>query len=118
VAWRIDEIDWDNSNTPHVFEHGFDASEIEEILFTSASSPKLIRGPDEKVCIFGQTQEGRYSFIVGRLVEATISLVSVHKMGKQQKRWYKEMKEPRYEAMPTGTGGEEDFDYWYRAFSA
>ena len=60
VSHQIDEIDWDNSDVPHAFEHGFDAGDIEEILLSSEWIPSVQKDADGVLCYHGQTDAGRY----------------------------------------------------------
>ena len=117
MPYKIDEIDWDRSNTPHVFEHGFSESEIEEFVFTSDWVPQIRQRPDGLSYLVGQTEAGRYVRAIGRLEDKKLQLITVYTPKKSERQWFNEAKEQRYEPMPTGPGGKEDFWFWEQQFS-
>lgn len=58
---QILDLDWDDENIDHIAAHHVEPDEVEDICYGKGL---IERAGENKHTILGQTQEGRYLFIV------------------------------------------------------
>jgi hypothetical protein len=67
---RISKLDWDDYRIEHVAEHGVEPEEVWEVCEDSLHLAR--RQGSNRYRLYGQTEEGRYLFVVLEHVEGTI----------------------------------------------
>jgi len=83
----FEELRWDNERLDHIAEHNVTIDEVLEVLESSRFfSPRWRR---DKRYVFGQTEAGRYLFIVvGRRRTGELWLVTARDMNERERRLY------------------------------
>jgi len=59
---QISDFDWDEQNLEHIHSHHVEDYEVEDVLLFD--EPLYYRREENKYCVFGVTNGGRYLFIV------------------------------------------------------
>jgi len=67
---RISKLDWDDYRIDHVADHGVEPEEVWEVCEDSLHWAR--RQGRDRYRLYGQTEEGRYLFIVLEHIEGTI----------------------------------------------
>ena len=89
---RIDELIWDDWNVEHIADHGVEPDEVEDVCF---GRPLVRRAGTTRYGLsryhaFGQTEAGRYLFIVlDREAAGVFYVVSARDMSKRELRQYR-----------------------------
>jgi len=84
---RIRGFDWDIRNRVHIWEHGVNALEAEEVFF---DKPVYLKHGRDRYVVFGVTEEGRYLFVVFcRKDKNLIRIITAREMTQKEKRSYK-----------------------------
>ena len=79
---------WRSSNIEHIGRHNVSPDEVEQAVFTPAYRVRKGRGEDIYYA-FGQTQGGRYLFIVLRDLRGGVGeVVTARNMSYKEKTWY------------------------------
>jgi uncharacterized protein len=60
---RIDDLEWTSDRIEHISKHGITPEEVEEVF---AAAPAFKRGRGGIYEAWGQTESGRYLFVVFR----------------------------------------------------
>lgn len=82
----FDELNWDDERLNHIAEHGVTIGEVLEVLEGGFWSPRW-RG--DKRLVYGQTESGRYLFIVlGRRRSGELWLVTARDMTAGERRLF------------------------------
>lgn len=84
---RYHHLVWDERNIYHIDRHGVTPDEIEQIVYSSDS--RIRRGREQKLYyVLGQTEAGRYLFVVLReFRESTARPITAREMTHQEKKW-------------------------------
>ena len=84
---RIEKFEWDKRNEQHLLkEHSVSPEEAEEIFKTE---PYFRRGRDGTRYVYGQTEAGRYLFVVYLYLGAgTARVISARDMTPRERRLY------------------------------
>ena len=92
---HITSLSWDDDNVDHIkSRHNVDPKEVEEACF-SYKPPLILRAGRGKIIyyVLGQTDTGRYLFIVVRYqVKGKARVISARDMDKSELRLYKKRK--------------------------
>ncbi|RMF29930.1 MAG: BrnT family toxin [Chloroflexi bacterium] len=91
---RIEDLLWDEANIAHIARHRVEAYEVEEAIW---GDPHVRRGRGEKrYRVYGQTEAGRYLFIVIERVRGTLYyVVTARDMTDRERRLYLQVKKKR-----------------------
>ena len=76
--WVVEKLDW---------KHGVDPEEVEEVFFNRPY--QLRRASSGKYLLYGQTEDGRYLFIVFVWVDKLIKVISARDMTESEQRFFK-----------------------------
>ena len=84
---RIERFQWDEQNEEHLLkQHGVTPEEAEEVFYTA---PYFRRGREGSRYVYGQTEAGRYLFVVYLDFEGgTVRIISARDMTPREKRLY------------------------------
>ena len=85
---RITKIEWQADRIAHIqVKHQVTPREAEEVCF---SHPVILRGKGKHIYqVMGQTQAGRYLFIVVRFLgENKVRVITARDMGQTERKWY------------------------------
>jgi len=90
---RIDWLIWDDWNVAHIAEHGVTPEEVDEICLRGRP---LVRHAGKtryglpRYHVYGQTEAGRYLFIVlDREVKGIFYVVTARDMNASERRFYR-----------------------------
>ena len=85
---RINRVRWDLQSIEHIARHRVEQDEVESVIF---GSRQLRRGREEnRYELYGQTDEGRYLFIViDREGSGVCYVVTARDMDGVEKRYYR-----------------------------
>lgn len=88
---RIEHLEWDKDNLEHIARHDVEDYEVEEVCF---GRPKFRRGRKQTIRTYGQTEDGRYLFIVlvRRGDENEYRAITARDMTKSERRLFQRMK--------------------------
>lgn len=79
--------DWDEHNIEHIAEHGIEVEEVEQAL---ARKPVLRRGRQGRYLALGQSEAGRYLFVVVEdLGEYWARVITARDMTTAERRYYR-----------------------------
>ena len=86
---EVYQLVWDARNVDHIAEHQVNPSESEEVIYEDA--PHYRRGPGDAIYhVYGQTEAGRYLFVVLRILSQNRGrVVTARDMTGTEKRLYK-----------------------------
>ena len=81
---RITTLLWDEENVHHIARHGVEPAEVEEVCF---SNPLILRGRDDLHYVMGQSESGRYLFVVIRAKgKGRARVITARNMTESEKR--------------------------------
>ena len=84
---RIAGFEWNEWNIEHIVNHSVTPQEVEEACYNQSISRKT---KDNLYLVYGQTDAGRYLFIVIRYkVKATAYVITARAMSETEKRYYR-----------------------------
>ncbi len=87
---RITELAWHEDHVQHIAHHHIDPLEVEEVCFSNSCRIETGRGNGGIYYVTGQTENGRYLFIVIRyLGRGKAKIITVRKMDVQEKSRYR-----------------------------
>jgi len=85
---RIKDFAWDERNINHIAKHGVDPEEAEEAC---EGTCVVRKGKGNVLHIYGQTEDGRYLFVVARRLEGgVLRVITVRDMTMREKRTYRQ----------------------------
>jgi len=88
---RISKLDWDDYRIEHVAEHGVETEEVWEVCEDSLHLAR--RQGRNRYRLYGQTEEGRYLFIVLEHVEGTIyKPITARDMNESEKQNFRRLR--------------------------
>ena len=92
---RIIKLIWDEENEEHIARHQVTPDEVEELFFIFKGKPYIRRFRDIYHA-FGQTEAGRYLFVVFRVLgSGQARVITAREMDRAEKRFYKGHKRKR-----------------------
>ena len=90
---KISRFEWDGGNTGHIARHNVEPGEAEEVF---ANFPLYRRAKEDRLAACGQTDSGRYLFIVfERKPGGIVRIVTVRDMGLSERRYCRRVKGER-----------------------
>jgi uncharacterized DUF497 family protein len=96
---QIDHLVWDDWNVAHIAEHDVEPEEVESVCHTEqhlARRAGITRYSLARYHLYGQTENGRYLFIVlDREVASSFYVVTARDMDESEKRSFKRMRGKR-----------------------
>lgn len=85
---QITNLDWDEDNTAHIARHTVSPEEAEEVCFSRSHYTEIAK--DEYYYITGQTETGRYLFLLVRyLGRGKVRVATARDMDKKEKSRYR-----------------------------
>lgn len=83
--WSFPEFEWDDANEEHLAErHGIYPDEAEEVFYNGP----FVRRVRDRYRVYGQTNAGRYLFVVCVLHGTHVRVISARDMDADEKRAY------------------------------
>ena len=85
---KITNIEWQTERVAHIqVKHGVAPKEVEEVCF---GHPIILRGRGKQIYqVLGQTQAGRYLFIIVRFLgESKVRFITARDMSHTERKWY------------------------------
>lgn len=61
---KIQNISWDQDTVDHIANHRVSPEEVEQVLFNDYDIPVIMRGKQNKYITYGETDSGRFLFVV------------------------------------------------------
>ncbi|KUK36975.1 MAG: Uncharacterized protein XD66_0321 [Thermacetogenium phaeum] len=93
LSVRISRFEWDEGNIGHIARHNIEPDEAEEVF---ANFPLYRRAKTNRMAAYGQTDGGRYLFVVfERKPSGVIRVVTAREMSLSERRCYRRMKGER-----------------------
>jgi len=87
---HINDFEWDMRNKVHIWEHGVDVLEVEEVFI---DRPVYQRARNDKYAAFGVSGEGRHLFVIFSLKgKGLIRVITARDMTEKEKRSYRKKK--------------------------
>jgi len=87
---KISKIIWKEENVEHIGKHKITPQEVETLCFDDV--PKIKKGKGNTYYILGQTDSGRYLFVVARLWrKGAIYIITARDMDTKEKKLYKRL---------------------------
>jgi hypothetical protein len=87
---QILDLDWDNENIDHIAAHRVELDEVEDICYGKGL---IERAGGNKHVVLGQTQEGRYLFIViAHKGKGTYRVITARDMTDAERRRFQRLK--------------------------
>jgi uncharacterized DUF497 family protein len=85
---QIRAFEWDNGNINHIMErHGIEPEEVEEVFI---NRPLLRKTYEDRRIALGQTDSGRYLFVVFILKpEGILRVITCRDMDEKERRYYR-----------------------------
>ena len=84
----VNEFDWDEANRQHIARHHVGPDEVEESLVSGR--PHIRRTAQERYLAYGQSESGRYLYIVFMVKKAGfIRIITARDMTAREKRFYR-----------------------------
>ena len=90
---RVDEVIWDEQSEDHIWRHGVEADEVEDILLDHGRKAERTRGRlsgRRRYLVWGVTDAGRHLLVVlDYLGHGTARVVTARDMTDNEKRRFK-----------------------------
>ena len=84
---RITGFEWDDWNIAHIEKHSATPQEVEEACF---NQPVIRKAKDGLYLVYGQTDAGRYLFLVVRhKSKGMVYVITARPMTKNEQRYYR-----------------------------
>ncbi len=85
---RFHAFDWDHGNIDHIAEHDVMPEEVEEACY---NRPLVFRTRQEKYCVLGRSDSGRYlSVIIALANKGVIRVITARDMSEaERQRFYR-----------------------------
>ena len=88
---RYHHLFWTDGNIEHIAEHNISPDEVEQAIYSSSCRKRKGRG-QEIDYVFGQTDTGRYLFVVLRdLREGVAFPITARDMSKKERKYYRSL---------------------------
>ncbi len=86
---RISSIKWTQENIEHISKHNVIPEEVEEVCFNEYENPLIKSGRDDLHYVFGQTEAGRYLFLVTKFLKrGQVKLITARDMNDWERKYY------------------------------
>jgi uncharacterized DUF497 family protein len=89
---KIQNITWDQETVDHIARHAVSPEEVEQVLFNDEDVPIIMRGRENKYLTYGETDSGRFLFIVWVSKYRKTRIVTARNMTKKEKQFYRKRK--------------------------
>ncbi len=89
---KIQNISWDQETVDHIANHGVSPAEVEQVLFNDYDVPVTMRGKDRKYITYGETDGGRFLFVVWVSNYRKTRIVTARDMTVKEKQFYRKRK--------------------------
>jgi len=89
---KIQNITWDQETVDHIARHAVSPEEVEQVLFNDEDVPIIMRGRENKYLTYGETESGRFLFIVWVSKYRKTRIVTARNMAKKEKQFYRKRK--------------------------
>lgn len=87
---QIAGIEWDDWNIEHINRHSVTPQEVEEACY---NQPIIRRTKDGLYLVYGQTDAGRYLFIVARYKpKGIVYVITARPMTNNEQRYYRKVR--------------------------
>ena len=87
---KFKEYEWDDINTEHIFRHGVIPNEAEECCY---NDPVVLKASRGRYIALGQTNAGRYLFVVVKLKDrGRVRVITARDMSKIDRGTYRKKK--------------------------
>lgn len=107
---KVGRFEWDDTNEGHISRHHVDRFEIEE---TFVGRPYYRKGRASRIYAFGQSNEGRYLFVVfEQKPHGVIRVITARDMTAKERRLYRKNEEMTMVKIPTFDSEEQEADFW------
>jgi len=89
---NIQNISWDQETVDHIANHSVSPEEVEQVLFNEYDVPVIMRGKENKYLAYGETDSGRFLFVVWISKYKKTRIVTARDMTKKEKQFYRKRK--------------------------
>jgi uncharacterized DUF497 family protein len=89
---KIQNISWDQETVDHIADHGVSPEEVEQVLFNDYDIPVIMRGKENKYLSYGETDSGRFLFVVWVSKYRKTCIVTARDMTRKEKQFYRKRK--------------------------
>ena len=89
---KIQNITWNQETVDHIANHGVSPEEVEQVLFNDYDIPVIMRGKQNKYITYGETDSGRFLFVVWVSQYRKTRIVTARDMTKKEKQFYRKRK--------------------------
>jgi len=89
---KIQNITWDQETVDHIARHAVSPEEVEQVLFNDEDVPIIMRSRENKYLTYGETDSGRFLFIVWVSKYRKTRIVTARNMTKKEKQFYRKRK--------------------------
>ena len=89
---KIQNISWDQETVNHIANHEVSPEEVEQVLFNDYDTPVIMRGRENKYLAYGETDSGRFLFVVWVSKYRKTRIVSARDMTRKEKQFYRKRK--------------------------
>ncbi len=89
---KIQNISWDQETVDHIANHGVAPEEVEQVLFNDYDIPVIMRGKENKYLTYGETDIGRFLFVVGVSRYRKARIVTPRDITRKEKQFYRKRK--------------------------
>ena len=89
---KIQNITWDQETVDHIARHAVSPEEVEQVLFNDEDVPIIMRGRENKYLIYGETDSGRFLFIVWVSKYRKTRIITARDMTIKEKQFYRKRK--------------------------
>ena len=86
---KISSIKWTLENIEHISRHNVIPEEVEEVCFNDYEKPFVRTGREGVHYVFGQSEAGRYLFLVVRFMRrGEVKLITARDMNDWERKYY------------------------------
>ena len=89
---KIQNITWDQETADHIARHAVSPEEVEQVLFNDEDVPIIMRGRENKHLTYGETDIGRFLFIVWVSKYRKTRIITARDMTRKEKQFYRKRK--------------------------
>ena len=86
---KIERISWDQETVDHISNHSVSPEEVEQVLFSAAESPLIMRGKEGRYLAYGKTDGGRLLLVVWVAKYRKTKIITARDMRKKEKQFYR-----------------------------
>ncbi|MBI5586186.1 MAG: BrnT family toxin [Deltaproteobacteria bacterium] len=86
----VRSIRWTETSAAHISRHRVKPEEVEDVCYNENDPPLIRTGRDDLHYVFGQTQGGRFLFIVVRFIRpGEVRVITARDMNSWEKKYCK-----------------------------